>query len=205
MVVAEAMEAGAAGFSSSHGPTQLDGEDRPVPSRFSSLAELEVLVGEAGQHRGGSISYLHRSAIGGLDQADRDLLERLGRASRLPIILQGLGGRSKVDVPGAGWDDVAAWIDQIGHEGIGIFSLLRNHPFDRDFRVSTGTNLYEGVPAFHRRRRPRAARSRRSWPSWPSPAGATRCATPSSTRTPTGRRDRPCRRRGGRWSRSTRW
>jgi len=149
VVVAEAMEAGAAGFSSSHGPTQLDGEDRPVPSRFSSLAELEVLVAEAGQHRGGSISYLHRSAIGGLDQADRDLLERLGRASRLPIILQGLGGRSKVDVPGAGWDDVAAWIDQIGHEGIGIFSLLRNHPFDRDFKISTGTNLYEGVPAFH--------------------------------------------------------
>ena len=149
VVVAEAMEAGAAGFSSSHGPTQLDGEDKPVPSRFSSLAELEVLVGEAGQHRGGSISYLHRSAIGGLDQADRDLLERLGRASRLPIILQGLGGRSKVDVPGAGWDDVAAWIDHIAHEGIGIFSLLRNHPFDRDFRVSTGTNLYEGVPAFH--------------------------------------------------------
>ena len=27
-----------------------------------------------------------------------------GRRSRLPIILQGLGGRSKVDVPGAGWE-----------------------------------------------------------------------------------------------------
>jgi N-acyl-D-amino-acid deacylase len=146
-VVAGAMEAGAAGFSSSHGPTQLDGDDRPVPSRFASLGELEVLVGEAGQHRGGSISYLHRSAIGGLDAEDRDLLERLGRASRLPIILQGLGGRSKVDVPGAGWDDVAKWIDSIARQGIGIFSLLRNHPFDRDFRLSAGTNLYEGVPA----------------------------------------------------------
>src|SRR5579862_9778112 len=64
-IVAEAMEAGAAGFSSSHGPTQLDGDDRPVPSRFASMRELEVLCAEAGRHRGGSITYLHRSAIGG--------------------------------------------------------------------------------------------------------------------------------------------
>ncbi len=149
-VVAEAMEAGAAGFSSSHGPTQLDGEDRPVPSRFASIAELETLCAEAGRHRGGSISYLHRSAIGGLDQEDKDLLVRLGKLSRLPIILQGLGGRSKVDVPGAGWEEVSAWIDEAGREGVGIYSLLRNHPFDRDFRIDSGTNLYEGVPAWHR-------------------------------------------------------
>ncbi|MHB8330344.1 MAG: N-acyl-D-amino-acid deacylase family protein [Acidimicrobiales bacterium] len=150
LVVGQSMAAGAAGFSSSHGPTQLDGEDRPVPSRFAGLAELEALCAEAGRHRGGSITYLHRSAIGGLDQDDKDLLVRLGKASRLPIILQGLGGRSKVDVPGAGWDDVAAWIDDAGRQGVGIYSLLRNHPFDRDFRVDTGTNLYEGVPSWHR-------------------------------------------------------
>jgi N-acyl-D-aspartate/D-glutamate deacylase len=149
-IVGEAMDAGAAGFSSSHGPTQLDGDDRPVPSRFASLEELEELCAEAGRHRGGSITYLHRSAIGGLDQEDKDLLVRLGTRSRLPIILQGLGGRSKVDVPGAGWDDVAAWIEDAGRQGVGIYSLLRNHPFDRDFRIDTGTNLYEGVPSWHR-------------------------------------------------------
>jgi len=149
-MVAEAMAAGAAGFSSSHGPTQLDGDSRPVPSRFASLAELEVLCAEAGRHRGGSISYLHRSAIGGLDEADKELLLRLGAVSRLPIILQGLGGRSKVDVPGADWEQVAAWIEEAGRQGVGIYSLLRNHPFDRDFRIDAGTNLYEGVPAWHR-------------------------------------------------------
>jgi len=148
-IVAEAMEAGAAGFSSSHGPTQLDGEDVPVPSRFSSLDELEVLCREAGEHRGGSISYLHRSSIGGLDAEDKELLYKLGVASRLPIILQGLGGRSKVDVPGADWDSVSQWIEESGREGVGIYSLLRNHPFDRDFDFVRGTNLYEGVPAWH--------------------------------------------------------
>ncbi len=148
-IVGEAMASGAAGFSSSHGPTQLDGESRPVPSRFASLDELEVLCAEAGRYNGGSISYLHRSAIGGLDQPDKDLLLRLGAASRLPIILQGLGGRSKVDVPGAEWEQVAAWIEEAGRQGVGIYSLLRNHPFDRDFRIDAGTNLYEGVPSWH--------------------------------------------------------
>jgi N-acyl-D-amino-acid deacylase len=148
-IVAGAMEAGAAGFSSSHGPTQLDGEDVPVPSRFASLDELEVLCAEAGQHRGGSISYLHRSSIGGLDAEDKSLLYRLGVSSRLPIILQGLGGRSKVDVPGADWESVSQWIEDIGREGVGIYSLLRNHPFDRDFDFIRGTNLYEGVPSWH--------------------------------------------------------
>jgi N-acyl-D-aspartate/D-glutamate deacylase len=148
-IVAGAMEAGAAGFSSSHGPTQLDGEDIPVPSRFAGLDELEVLCREAGQHRGGSISYLHRSSIGGLDAEDKSLLYKLGVASRLPIILQGLGGRSKVDVPGADWESVSHWIEDIGREGVGIYSLLRNHPFDRDFDFIRGTNLYEGVPSWH--------------------------------------------------------
>jgi len=148
-VVGEAMAAGAAGFSSSHGPTQLDGENRPVPSRFASLAELEALCAEAGRYNGGSISYLHRSAIGGLDDEDKELLVRLGTVSRLPIILQGLGGRSKVDVPGAEWEQVSAWIEEAGRAGVGIYSLLRNHPFDRDFRIDTGTNLYEGVPSWH--------------------------------------------------------
>ena len=160
-IVAEAMEAGAAGFSSSHGPTQLDGDERPVPSRFASLAELEALCAEAGRHNGGSISYLHRSAIGGLDQPDKDLLFRLGTVSRLPIILQGLGGRSKVDVPGAEWEQVSQWIEEVGRKGVGIFSLLRNHPFDRDFRIDTGTNLYEGVPSWHKAVGPGVAREDR--------------------------------------------
>ncbi|MGH9208998.1 MAG: amidohydrolase family protein, partial [Acidimicrobiales bacterium] len=98
-VVGEAMEAGASGFSSSHAPTQLDGDSRPIPSRFASLDELRALVAEAGRHRGGSISYLPLSSIGGLDENDKELLVQLGLESSLPIIIQGLGGRNKVDAP----------------------------------------------------------------------------------------------------------
>ena len=147
--VREAMAAGAAGFSSSHSPTQVDGDGRPVPSRFASLDELAALVEETGRAGGGTISYLPKSVVGGLDAADEELLIELGVRSRLPIVIQGLGGRDKVDVPGAGWEHAKAFLDEAARRGAAIFSLLRNHPFDRAFDLAQGTALYAGVPAWH--------------------------------------------------------
>jgi len=148
-LVREAMAAGASGFSSSHAPTQVDGDDRPVPSRFATLEELQVLVAEAGRSGRGSISYLPKSVVGGLDRADEDLLIRLGEESRLPIVIQGLGGRNKVDVPGAGWEEAVAFLERASARGAAVFSLLRNHPFDRPIDFERGTPLYAGVPAWH--------------------------------------------------------
>jgi N-acyl-D-aspartate/D-glutamate deacylase len=145
----DAMAAGAAGFSSSHSPTQVDGDGRPVPSRFASLGELVELVEETGRSGGGSISYLPKSVVGGLDSADEELLIELGIRSRLPIVIQGLGGRDKVDVPGAGWDRAKAFLDDAAQRGAAIFSLLRNHPFDRPIDLERGSPLYAGVPAWH--------------------------------------------------------
>lgn len=147
-VVADSMEAGAAGFSSSHAPTQLDGDSRPIPSRFAALDELRALVTEAGRHRGGSVSYLPASSIGGLDHDDKELLVALGIDSRLPIVIQGLGGRNKVDAPTAGWTEAEAFLGDAAARGAAIFSLLRNHPFDRAFSLESGTQLYDGVPAW---------------------------------------------------------
>ncbi|HEV2308931.1 MAG TPA: amidohydrolase family protein, partial [Acidimicrobiia bacterium] len=103
-LVRGAMEAGAAGVSSSAAPTHLDLEGRPVPSRMSDHEELAALVEEAGRHAGGSIAYLPASAVGGLDDEDKDYLIRLGTVSGLPVIIQGLGGRNKVDAPTATWE-----------------------------------------------------------------------------------------------------
>jgi N-acyl-D-amino-acid deacylase len=147
--VREAIAAGAAGFSSSHSPTQLDGEGSPVASRLASHGELLALAEETGLAGGGSISYLPKSVVGGLDSADEELLIELGVRSRLPIVIQGLGGRDKVDVPGAGWERAKEFLDEAARRGAAIFSLLRNHPFDRAFDLAQGTALYAGVPAWH--------------------------------------------------------
>ena len=147
-LVREAMAAGAAGFSSSHVPTQLDGDDRPIPSRFSSREELLALVEAAGQSGGGSISYLPESVIGGLNREDEDLLIELGVRSRVPIVIQGVGGRDKVDAPDAAWGQARAFFDRAASRGAAIFSLLRNHPFDRPIDFDAGTSLYSGVPSW---------------------------------------------------------
>jgi N-acyl-D-amino-acid deacylase len=148
-LVAEAMAAGAAGFSSSHAPTQVDGADRPIASRFASREELLELVEEAGLAGGGSIAYLPKSVIGGLDAEDEELLVALGQASRLPIVIQGLGGRDKVDVPGSGWGRAKEFLEDAARRGVAIFSLLRNHPFDRPIDLERGSPMYAGVFSWH--------------------------------------------------------
>ncbi len=150
VLVREAMAAGAAGLSSSHAPTHLDAADRPIPSRLASKSELDALVREVGRTNRGSISYLPYSSIGGLDGDDESFLIELALNSRLPIIIQGLGARSKVDAPTATWDRTSEYLDRARREGAGVYSMLMSRPFNRRFSLKEGTSLFEGVPAFQR-------------------------------------------------------
>jgi len=144
-LVREAISAGAAGFSSSDVPTQVDGDDRPIASRFAAKTELVALVEEAGKAGAGSIAYLPESVIGGLNEADEALLVELGQRSRVPIVIQGVGGRDKVDAPTAGWDRAKAFLDGAAEQGAAVFSILRTHPFDRPIDLDEGCPLYAGV------------------------------------------------------------
>ena len=149
-IVREAMAAGAMGFSSSHSPTDLDTRDRPVPSRRSALTELEALVDEVGRAHRGSIAYLPFSAVGGLQPEDGELLIRLALASRLPVIIQGLGARSKTDAPTATWPKSEAYLEHARAQGAAVYSLLISRPFQRPFSLARGTTLFEGALAFAR-------------------------------------------------------
>lgn len=145
-LVDEAMAAGALGFSSSHAPTHLDLADRPVPSRLASLDELRALADAVGIHARGSIAYAPGSAVEGIDANDRELLIDLASRGGVPVITQGLGGRSKVDAPGKAWEQSRAFLDSSAQRGAPVYSLLMTRAFNGPFSLRDGTSRYDGVP-----------------------------------------------------------
>jgi N-acyl-D-amino-acid deacylase len=145
-MVDEAMAAGALGFSSSHAPTHLDLADRPVPSRLSSLDELRALADAVGVYARGSIAYAPGSAVEGIDAADRELLIELAARGGVPVITQGLGGRSKVDAPTKAWEQSRAFLDGSAERGAPVYSLLMTRAFNGPFTLRDGTSRYDGVP-----------------------------------------------------------
>jgi N-acyl-D-amino-acid deacylase len=149
-VVAEAMAAGAAGLSSSAAPSHFDIDERPVPSRLASREETLALAAAAGRAGSGSIAFLPASAIGGIDAADEAYLMELGRVSGLPVIIQGLGGRNKVDAPTATWEAAVDFLDRATAAGSPVYSMLITRPFDRPVVIDESNFHYLSVPSWNR-------------------------------------------------------
>ena len=145
-LVEEAMSDGALGMSSSHAPTHLDLADRPVPSRLASLDELRSLADAVGVYARGSIAYAPVSAVEGIDAADRELLIELAARGGVPVVTQGLGGRSKVDAPTKAWEQSRAFLDDSALRGAPVFSLLMTRAFNGTFSLREGSSRYDGVP-----------------------------------------------------------
>ena len=182
-MVDAAMAAGALGFSSSHAPTHLDLADRPVPSRLASLDELRSLADAQGRHGLGSLAYAPGSAVEGIDATDRDLLIELARRAGVPLITQGLGGRSKVDAPTKTWLESQAFLDRSAAAGTPVYSLLMTRPLNGPFDLVVGTSRYEGVPLWHQLMGLDAAETR-AWLTDPESRAALRDAIDAPNRDP---------------------
>jgi N-acyl-D-aspartate/D-glutamate deacylase len=148
-MVSSAMDAGALGFSSSHAPTHLDMADRPVPSRLATPDELRALADAQGRTGIGTIAYAPESAVEGIDESDRALLIELAGRAGVPLVTQGLGGRSKVDAPTQAWEASRRFLDASAAAGTPVYSLLMTRPLNGPFTVREGTTRYEGVPLWH--------------------------------------------------------
>jgi N-acyl-D-aspartate/D-glutamate deacylase len=150
-MVREAMAAGAAGFSTSMAPTHIDIHNRPVPSRLAERDEILALVEEVGAYGAGSICYLPATAVSGPDEAELAYLQVLAKRAGVPVIIQGIGARSKVDAPtAASWDSVVKYLDEATLQGAPIYSLLVARPFDRAVAFDETNHLWAGAPAWHR-------------------------------------------------------
>ena len=139
------------GVSSSAAPTHLDLDDRPVPSRVADRDELAALAEEAGPAGAGSIAYLPASAIGGLDaRPTRTTSSSSVAVSGLPVVIQGLGGRNKVDAPTATWEAAQAFLDRATEAGAPVYSMLIARPFDRPVVIDETNFHYLAVPSWDR-------------------------------------------------------
>ena len=149
-VLAEAMAAGASGLSSSSAPTHNDIHGRPVPSRLAAKEEILALAEEVGTYGAGSICYLPASAVSGITQADYRFLIEIGERAGVPIIIQGIGGRSKVDAPVDAWTEAVEFLDEATARGAPVYSLLIARPFDRVIGFDETNHLWTGAQSWHR-------------------------------------------------------
>ena len=148
-IVATAMQAGAAGLSTSLSPTHNDFDGKPVPSRFADTAEVLALAEATGLNGAGSICFLPEGTTRGLNEDDYSLIIEIGLKSGLPVVIQGLGARSKTDAPGSGWEDAVAVLDRAQAAGAPFYSLLIARPFDRQVAFDESNHLWQAVPTWH--------------------------------------------------------
>ncbi len=148
-MVDDAMQSGALGFSSSQAPTHLDLADRPVPSRLATLDEMRALADAVGRYGRGSIAYAPESAVEGISPHDRDFLIELSQRGGVPVITQGLGGRSKIDAPSETWNESRSFLDRSAALGSPVYSLLMTRALNGPFTLIKGTSRYQGVPLWN--------------------------------------------------------
>jgi N-acyl-D-aspartate/D-glutamate deacylase len=88
-LLAESIEEGGLGFSSSAAPTHNDGDGRPVPSRFANDEELLALCRVVSRHPGTALEFL--PGVGAFDDATRERMAALSIAANRPLNWNVLG------------------------------------------------------------------------------------------------------------------
>ena len=109
----------------------------------------------------GSIGFLPASTVSGLSEADLGYVLEIGRRSGLPVVIQGLGSRSKVDAPTQGWERAVRFLDEATREGVPVYSMLMVRPFDRVVSFDETNHLWAAAPSWYRMTRlPKGERAR---------------------------------------------
>ena len=97
------------------------------------------------------------------------------------MVIQGLGGRNKVDAPTATWEAAQSFLDRATEAGAPVYSMLIARPFDRPVVIDETNFHYLAVPSWDRMLK--LPHDERVGARCAIPRRAPSCATRSSTTT----------------------
>lgn len=84
-VLAEAIEAGGLGFSTTLARTHSDGDGKPVASRWASESELLALAGVVSEHAGTTLEFASDGCLDGFSEDEVDFMIKFSMAGNRPL------------------------------------------------------------------------------------------------------------------------
>ena len=84
-ILAQSLEAGGLGFSTSRAFPHSDGDGRPVPSRTAAVDEVVALCGVCAEYPGTTLEWVADGCMNGFTDDEVDLMTRMSLAARRPV------------------------------------------------------------------------------------------------------------------------
>ena len=84
-ILAQSLEAGGLGFSTSRSFTHSDGDGRPVPSRTAAVDEVVALCGVCAEYPGTTLEWVADGCMNGFTDDEVDLMTHMSLAARRPV------------------------------------------------------------------------------------------------------------------------
>jgi N-acyl-D-aspartate/D-glutamate deacylase len=84
-LLAESLEAGGLGFSSSQSRTHSDGDGRPISSRYADRREMLAFCEEVAAHEGTTLEYITNGCLDSFSPEEVDLMTTMSVTARRPL------------------------------------------------------------------------------------------------------------------------
>lgn len=84
-LLAESLDAGALGFSSSQSRTHSDGDGNPVTSRYAERPEMLAFCEEVSEHEGTTLEYITNGCLDAFSDEEVDLMAAMTKTARRPL------------------------------------------------------------------------------------------------------------------------
>src|SRR5439155_5146925 len=130
----EALDAGAFGLTTRRAPAHVDGQGRPVPSRWAEPEELVRLAEVLGEKGHAALGMNPKGLYTGVTPEDKELLRTMAQASRAPIQLNGTSA-------GDTWEFIAG----MNREGYPVYSVTFAQPFYKFFSLRDDTTTFNSM------------------------------------------------------------